>query len=133
MIERYRLADELPEPLSHYTDAVAAGTTLWISGLLPVDSAGAIVGGDDPEAQAEQVLTNLARVLQHAGGLGLPNVVKVNVYVRRIADREAINHARRRHFGDTRPASTLVEVSALAHPDALLEIDAVAHRQTAYG
>lgn len=126
MIERLRLDGVLPEPLSHYTDAVRAGDTLWVSGLLPVDAEGRVVGGDDPEAQAEQVLANLARVLD-ASGAGFADVVKVCVYVRRMADRRAIDEARKRWFGDARPASTLVEVSALANGDALLEIDAVVH------
>ena len=126
MIERLRLNGKLPDPISHYTDAVRADDTVWISGLLPVDANGTLVGGDDAEAQTEQVLANLALVLD-AAKASFADVVKVGVYVRRMGDREAINQARQRRFGDARPASTLVEVSALAHPDALVEIDAVAH------
>lgn len=127
MIERLRLEGNLPEPISHYSDAVVAGDTLWISGLLPVDAAGVVVGGGDPEAQADQVLRNLSLVLA-AAGVDFGDVVKVGVYVRRMSDREAINQARKRWFGASLPASTLVEVTELAHPDALLEIDAVAHK-----
>jgi len=126
MIERLRLDGKLPDPISHYTDAVRADSTVWISGLLPLDAHGTLVGGDDAEAQAEQVLANLALVLD-ATKASFADVVKVGVYVRRIGDREAIDQARQRRFGNARPASTLVEVSALAHPDALVEIDAVAH------
>jgi enamine deaminase RidA (YjgF/YER057c/UK114 family) len=50
----------------------------------------------------------------------------VTVYLRRIGDRPAVNTVRRKYFGDSRPASTLVEVSALVIPEALVEIDAVA-------
>ena len=56
----------------------------------------------------------------------LADVVKVGVYVADMADRERINTVRRRYFGDARPASTLVEISALAVPGALVEIDAIA-------
>lgn len=126
MIERLRLAGKLPEPISHYTDAVRADNTLWISGILPLDANGTLVGGGDAEAQTEQVLANLALVLDTMKA-GFADVVKVCIYVRRIDDRQAINQARQRRFGEARPASTLVEVSALAHPDALVEIDAVAH------
>lgn len=129
MIERLRLAGKLPEPISHYTDAVRADDTVWISGLLPLDANGNLVGGGDAEAQAEQVLSSLALVL-HAINATFADVVKVGIYVRRIEDRQAINRARQRRFGDARPASTLVEVSALAHPDALVEIDAIAHVPT---
>lgn len=126
MIERLRLDGKLPDPISHYTDAVRADSTVWISGLLPVDANGTLVGGDDAAAQAEQVLANLALVLD-ATKASFADVVKVGVYVRRIGDREAIDQVRQRRFGNARPASTLVEVSALAHPDALVEIDAVVH------
>lgn len=125
-IQRIRLEDVLPEPLSHYTDAVRAGDTLWISGLLPFDADGAIVGPRDVVAQTEQIFRSLAVVLDHLGA-EFEHVVKVVVYLRDINDRAAINEVRRHHFGEARPASTLVEVSALAHPQALVEIDAVVY------
>jgi reactive intermediate/imine deaminase len=125
-IERIRLADALPEPLSHYTDAVRGGDTLWISGMLAFDSDGSIVGGADVVAQTEQVFRNLELVLRHCGA-EFENVVKVVVYLIDVSARPAINEVRKRYFGDARPASTLVEVAALAHPEALVEIEAVAH------
>ncbi len=125
-IKRLRLSDHLPEPISHYAHAVRAGDWLYISGMLALDRDGKVVGGDDVAAQAERVLENIGAALR-AEGEGFENVVKVNVFVRRIADRAAINEVRRRVFGDSRPASTLVEVSAFVIPDALVEIDAVAY------
>jgi 2-iminobutanoate/2-iminopropanoate deaminase len=125
-IERIRLPEHLPEPLSHYTDAVWAGDTIWISGMLGLDSTGALVGGADVVAQTEQVFRNLAAVLDYAGA-SFADVVKVVHYLVEIEHRAAINDVRRRYFGDSRPASTLVEVSALAVPDALVEIDAVVY------
>lgn len=125
-IERIRLAEHLPEPISHYTDAVRAGDTIWISGLLAVDRHGALIGGDDVVAQAEQIFHNLALVLD-AADVGFTDIVKVVVYLIQIEHRAAINEVRQRHFGEARPASTLVEVSALAHPEALLELDTVVH------
>jgi reactive intermediate/imine deaminase len=124
-MRRIRLAGQLPEPISHYTDAVAAGGFLYISGMLPVGANGELVGTGDVIRQSEQVLDNVAAVLK-ATGAGFNDVVKVGVYLRDMADREAINTVRRRYFGDARPASTLVQVSALAHPDALVEIEAIA-------
>ena len=125
-IERIRLGDTLPEPMSHYTDAVRAGDTLWISGMLALDADGSLVGGSDAVAQTEQIFRHLERVLSHCGA-GFEKVVKVTVYLRDVNARPAINEVRKRYFGDSRPASTLVEVSALARPYALVEIDAVAH------
>jgi 2-iminobutanoate/2-iminopropanoate deaminase len=125
-IERFRLADVLPEPISHYTDAVRAGDTLWVSGLLGTDRTGTIVGGTDPAAQTEQILANLMRVLERAGAT-FADVAKVVVYLRHMGDRETVDEVRKRYFGESRPASTLVEVQALAHPSALVEIEAVVH------
>ena len=115
----------LAEPISHYTDAVRAGDLLFVSGFVPVDADGRLVGGDDVVAQARQVFANLAAVLAAAGGT-FADVVKVTVYLTDIEDRARINPVRQEVFRDTRPASTLVEVSALATPGAKVEIDAVA-------
>lgn len=114
-----------PEPLSHYADAVLAGDTLYISGIVPVDERGQVVG-DDVVAQARQVFALMHRVLQ-AAGASPADVVKVTVYLLDIDDRPAINPVRQEFFGAARPASTLVEVSRLAVPGARLEIEAIAH------
>jgi 2-iminobutanoate/2-iminopropanoate deaminase len=115
----------LADPISHYTDAVRAGDLLFVSGFVPVDGEGRLVGGDDVVAQTRQVFANLAAVLAAAGAT-FADVVKVTVYLTDIEDRARINPVRQEIFGDTRPASTLVEVSALATPGAKVEIDAVA-------
>ena len=117
----------LAEPISHFTDAVVAGDAGYLSGIVPVDAAGAVVGGDDVVAQAEAVFAIMARVLEAAGATPA-DVVKVTVYLLDIDDRPKINPVRQRFFGATRPASTLVEVSRLAVPGVLLEIEAIAHR-----
>ena len=124
-MRRIRLAGQLAEPISHYTDAVEASGFLYISGMLPVNADGELVGTGDVIRQSEQVLDNVGAVLQ-ATGATFGDVVRIGGYVRDMADRELINTVRRRYFGDARPASTLVEVSALADPDALVEIEAVA-------
>jgi len=115
----------LAEPFSHYTDAVRAGDLLFVSGIVPVDAAGALVGADDVAAQAEHVFALLGRVLAAAGGRPA-DVVKVTVFVVDIEDRPRINPARQAFFGEARPASTLVEVSRLVVPGARLEVEAVA-------
>jgi 2-iminobutanoate/2-iminopropanoate deaminase len=120
----FRVAGQA-ESISHYTDAVRAGDLLFVSGCVPVDGEGLLVGGDDVVAQARQVLENVGAVLAAAGAT-FADVVKVTVYLTDIADRAAINPVRQEIFGESRPASTLVEVSALAISGAKLEIDAVA-------
>lgn len=126
MIKRLRFAAALPEPLSHYTDAVEFGDTLWISGMLGTDAEGDLVG-TTVEEQADKALANIAYVLGEVG-LDFFHVVKVTVYLTDIGDRTTINPIRQKYFGEYRPASTLVEVSKLALPDAKVEIEAVAYR-----
>jgi 2-iminobutanoate/2-iminopropanoate deaminase len=115
----------LPSPLSHYTDAVRFRDLLFISGCAPLDDRDQLVGEGDVVAQARQVLTNIGTILRHAGG-GFADVLKVTVYLLDVEDRKAVNEVRKEFFGDSRPASTLVEVSRLAVPGMLVEIEAVA-------
>jgi reactive intermediate/imine deaminase len=112
-------------PISHYADAVRAGDLLFVSGCVPIDAEGALVGGDDVVAQAERVFENIGRVLS-AAGASPADVVKVTLFLTDIDDRPAINPVRQRFFGETRPASTLVEISKLAIPGAKIEVEAVA-------
>ena len=125
----YRVAG-LPEPISHYTDAVRAGDLLFVSGCVPVDARGQLVGSEDVVAQARQVFANIGKVLA-AAGARFADIVKVTVYLLNVDDRARINPVRQDVFGRSRPASTLIEVSRLAIPGALLEIDAVAIAQEA--
>lgn len=120
--QEYRVAG-LNEPISHYTDAVRFGDTLYISGLVPVD-AGSNVIGEDAAAQTEQIFKNMTLVLDEAGAT-FADVLRVTVYLTDINDRAAINPVRQRYFGAARPASTLIEVSALAVPGIKVEIEAI--------
>ena len=126
MTRREITAEGLAAPISHYADAVVSGDTLYVSGIVAVDAFGAVVGGDDVVAQARQVFAIMERVLAAAGAMPA-DVVKVTVYLLDVDDRPLINPVRQEFFGDTRPASTLVEVSRLAVPGARLEIEAIAH------
>jgi reactive intermediate/imine deaminase len=120
----FRVAGQA-EPISHFTDAVAAGGLLFVSGIVPVDAAGRLVGGDDVVAQARQVFANMADVLATAG-CSFADVVKVTVFLTDVNDRPLVNPVRQEVFGETRPASTLVEISALVIPGARIEVEAVA-------
>jgi 2-iminobutanoate/2-iminopropanoate deaminase len=122
--EEYRV-EGTSDPISHYADAVRAGDLLFVSGVVPVDADGRLVGGDDVVAQAQAVFENMRRVLA-AAGAGPEDVVKVTVFLTDVDDRPRINPVRQAFFGETRPASTLVEVSRLAIPGAKLEVEAVA-------
>ncbi len=86
---------------------------------------GARAPADDAHAQALVVLGKVKALLEAAGG-HVGNLYKLNVYVTRIADKDAIGRARQEFFAGqgTFPASTLVEVSGLVFPELLVEIDA---------
>ena len=113
------------EPISHFTDAVQAGNLLFVSGVVPVDENRELVGGDDVVAQARCVFENMRAVLA-AGGCTFADVVKVTLFLTDIDDRPLVNPVRQDVFGSSRPASTLVEVSALVIPGARIEVEAVA-------
>lgn len=113
-------------PISHYAHAVRAdGPLLFVSGVVPVDEQGQLVGGDDVVEQARAVFRNLDAVLT-AGGATFADVVKVTVFLTDVDDRPRINPVRQQAFGAARPASTLVEVSRLAIDGAKIEVEAVA-------
>ena len=119
-IERF-LLDDQPAPVSHYCHGVRAGDHLWISGTV-----GMTADGHIPEDVVEQfriAMDNLDGVLRAAGGRP-ENVVKVQLFLTDIGDRAKINPIREEYFGPHRPASTLVEVSALVTPELKVEIEA---------
>lgn len=129
--QEYRVQG-LGEPISHYTDAVRFGDLLFVSGVAPVNAEGRLVGAGDVVAQARQVFANLHRVLQ-AAKADFSDVLKVTVYLTDVADRTKINPIRQEHFGDSRPASTLIGINELAIPGMKIEIEAVVGLKGASG
>jgi reactive intermediate/imine deaminase len=124
---RHRLirAEGLSEPISHYSDAIRAGDTVYVSGQASVDAQGNLVGRGDVVAQTRQVLDNMTRALQAAGAT-LDDVVKVTVYLADCADRPRVNEVRKAYFGANQPASTLIGIGQFAIDGMLIEIEAVA-------
>jgi reactive intermediate/imine deaminase len=119
-------APGLAEPLSHYTDAVRVeGPLVFVSGVVPVDEQGRLVGEGDVVAQTRQVFANMGAILA-ASGSSFADVLKVTVFLTDIDDRPLVNPVRQEVFGDARPASTLVEVPRLAVPGAKIEVEAIA-------
>ena len=98
---------------------------VWVSGQLAMDERNQLVGPRDVRAQTEQILLNIDRTLRQLGGT-LADVVQVTVFVKDMADLEAIHEVRLRHFPKPYPTSTLVAVSGFVHPEALIEINAMA-------
>ena len=126
---RYINPNGLPKSDAFTNVIVVTGSvrTVYVGGQDAVDESGTIVGKGDIRTQAEQVLDNLQAALV-AGGASLEHVIKWNVYVAEGQPPQPAFEAFQRVWGDrpNPPAITLVFVSGLAHPDFLLEMDAVA-------
>lgn len=128
MTRRTLTSPRLSRPSGVFAHGVSVtdATLVYVSGMLARDASGRIVGVGDVRAQTEQCLQNIAAVLALEGA-GLPDVVRVTVYVRDMDHFAAIHEVRARHFrGDALPASTMVEVSRFTEPEALIEIEAIA-------
>jgi 2-iminobutanoate/2-iminopropanoate deaminase len=118
-------AKGLAEPISHYTDAVVAGKTVYVSGQGALDDKGHLVGRGYVVAKTRKVLDNMKTALAAAGAT-LDDVVKVTVYLAKVDDRPKVNEVRKEYFKDNKPASTLIEISRFAIDGMLIEIEAVA-------
>ena len=118
-IERFMVKGEL-EPVSHYCHSVRAGNLIWVSGVVGMRADGSIP--DDTVAQFDIAMDALDACLRAAGGKP-EHVVKVQVFLTDIAESASLNPRRIDYFGENRPASTLVEVSALVDPRMKVEIE----------
>ena len=117
------MVDGKLDPISHYCHATRVGDRVWISGTVGVDGDGNIP--DDTVDQFRVAMDNLDAVLRAAGGRP-EQIVKVTIYLTDVSDRQSINPIRQKYWGEHRPASTLVGVSALALPALKVEIEAEA-------
>ncbi len=106
-------------------EAPSFGRTIYVSGLTSRNKEGEVVGVGDIELQTETVLENIKTILAAAGAT-MDDVVKVTVFVRDMEQLDRIYDVRRRYFGEPYPASSMVEVSGLADPELLIEIEAIA-------
>jgi 2-iminobutanoate/2-iminopropanoate deaminase len=115
------------KPVANYKMATRreSGQLLYISGQVAWDTDGNIIGKGDVRAQARQVFQNLRQVLQAAGG-DLKDLLKITTYITKIEDFPAVAEARSEVFQGELPASTLIVVKSLFHPDFLLEVEGIA-------
>jgi 2-iminobutanoate/2-iminopropanoate deaminase len=119
------LTDQAPAPIGPYSQAVKAGTTVYVSGQIPLDASGQLVGEGDVAAQTHQVLRNLTAVLA-AAGLALTDVVKCSIFVKDLGNFATINQIYGTYFDEaTAPARETVEVSRLPR-DVEVEISCIA-------
>ncbi len=125
--KRFLSPETLPPPFgySHVVDA-PAGRIIYVSGQVPLDADGQLVGEGDFAAQTRQVFENLSHALE-ATGASWSDVVKLDYFLSDVGEITSVRAIRDDYVDTERPpASTLVEVSGLFRPDVLIEIQAVA-------
>ena len=114
-----------PPGYSQGIKVTGAQTILFLAGQVPYDATGGVAHRGDLKSQARQVF-GAVKALVEAGGGTLANVVKITTYVTDVRYRMDFRVVRDEVFGAKGPASTMVEVSSLSHPDYLIEVEALA-------
>jgi reactive intermediate/imine deaminase len=115
--------DNAPQAIGTYSQAVRTGSTVYLSGQIPLQPDTMELVGDDMEAQIRRVFDNLAAIAEATGG-SLADVVKLNVFLIDLAHFALVNEIMAEYFREPYPARAAVGVAALPR-GALVEMDAV--------
>jgi len=125
MKKRRASSPHVPEPPPQtWSNALVVGNQVFIAGMVARDDKG-LVGGDSMYGQAKAIFAKIRHMMEAAGGK-MDDIVKVVIFVTDIKRREEVWKARREAFTGDFPVSTLVEVRALAAPEFLVEVEAIA-------
>jgi aminoacrylate peracid reductase len=112
-------------PLAPYSPGVRAGDTVYISGILPMDTAGGIVGEGDVRAQTRCVIEAIKSVVEAAGG-ALSDVAFNQIFLADLGDYAAMNDIYKEYFGTNSPARYCIRAD-LVKPEFLVEISSTAY------
>jgi len=122
-----RISTNTPwEPIVGYSRLVRAGDMVAVSGTTATDERGMIVGAGQMYVQARQAMANIQTALERAG-LAMHHVIRTRMFVTDMNRFAEVARAHKEFFADSPPASTVVEVRRLAHPDMMIEIEADAY------
>jgi 2-iminobutanoate/2-iminopropanoate deaminase len=116
-------SDAAPAAIGPYSQAIRAGSLVFLSGQIPLDPASMEIVGADIEAQAHQVFRNLAAVAEAAGG-SLDDAVKLTIYLTDLGQFAQVNEIMAGYFEEPYPARATIEVSGLPKGVAV-EVDAI--------
>lgn len=128
MAKKQIISDRLGKPSGHFSHATtieARGRLVFISGMTAHQPDGSVAGVGDVETQTRRVCENVKAAVEAAGGT-LDDICRVDVFVRNMEHFDTIHKVRREFFSPPLPASTMVEVTKMTHPDYLVEISAIA-------
>ena len=111
------------EDIVGYSRAVKIGNVIEVAGTTALDEEGNLVGPDDPYEQTRYIIAKIEKTLNSAGA-ALTDVVRTRIFTTDISRWEEIGRAHGEFFREIKPASTMVEVTALINPAMLVEIEA---------